>query len=274
MAILKPSKPARSPWMYDCKPFHIVDNVYYVGNKSVSSHLFDTGEGLLLLDTGYMQTGYLMLEAIRDLGYHPKDIKWIVHTHAHIDHFGSTRMLVEKYGCKTYMPAADVCMMDEKQELLWCAELGIPYEPPYDTWFKIDHAIEVGETITFGNTKMTAYSAAGHTPGTMAYVFELPGGLKAAMHGGIGLNTITAKYSQKFNLGTTWRDAYAVSLDGLEDLQVDVVLGNHPYQSQTFQKLEANADGTNHFIDPTEWKTFIRNTREKYLEAIANDPIE
>ena len=269
-----PKKPYRSPWLYDCKPFHMVDNVYYVGNTSVSSHLFDTGEGLLLLDTGYMETGYLMLEAIRELGFDPKNIKWIIHSHAHIDHFGSTRMLVEKYGCKTYMPAPDVCMMDEKKEFLWCEELGLPYEPPYDTWFQIDYAIQDGETLTFGNTKMTAYSAAGHTPGTMAYVFELPGGLKAAMHGGIGLNTLTSEYSLRYNLGTSWRDAYAASLDRLEDLAVDVVLGNHPKQSNTFEKLEMNADGENHFIDATEWKRFICNTRENYKTTMENDPIE
>lgn len=274
MDALDPRRPFRSPWLYDCKPFHMVDNVYYVGNTSVSSHLFDTGEGLLLLDTGYMETGYLMLEAIRELGFDPKDIKWILHSHAHIDHFGATRMLVEKYGCKTYMPAADVCMMDEKKELLWTKEFAIHYDPPYDTWFKVDHAIQIGEILTFGNIKMTAYDAGGHTPGTMAYVFELPSGLKAAMHGGIGLNTLTSAYSRRFGLGTSWREAYAASLDRLEDLQVDVVLGNHPKQSKTFEKLELNADGTNHFIDPDEWKQFIRTTRETYIKTMAKDPIE
>jgi len=274
MDLLDPRRPFRSPWLYDCKPFHMVDNVYYVGNTSVSSHLFDTGDGLLLLDTGYMETGYLMLEAIRELGFDPKDIKWILHSHAHIDHFGSTRMLVEKYGCKTYMPAPDVCMLGEKKELLWTREFGIHFEPPYDTWFNVDHAVQIGETLTFGNTKVTVYSAAGHTPGTVAYVFELPCGLKAAMHGGIGVNTMTSEYSRKFGLGTSWRDAYAASLDRLEDLQVDVVLGNHPKQTKTFEKLAAMTAECNTFIDPTEWKKFIVNTRKMFQEAIANDPID
>ena len=49
-----PESVIRSPWRFETAPFHIADNVYYVGNRNVSSHLFDTGEGLLLLDTGYM----------------------------------------------------------------------------------------------------------------------------------------------------------------------------------------------------------------------------
>ena len=98
----------RSPWLWEVAPFRIADNLYYVGNTSVSSHLIDTGEGLLLLDTTYQQTGYMLLESIRKLGFDPADIRWILHSHGHIDHFGATRMLVEKYGCKTYLTSCNI----------------------------------------------------------------------------------------------------------------------------------------------------------------------
>ena len=74
----------RTPWMWECKPFAIADNLYYVGDKDVSCHLFDTGEGLLLLDASYPQACYLLLESIRELGFDPHDIKWILHTHGHL----------------------------------------------------------------------------------------------------------------------------------------------------------------------------------------------
>lgn len=268
-----PTSPIRSPWKYDIPPFHIADNLYYVGNKSVSSHLFDTGEGLLLLDTGYAQTGYLLLEAIRDLGFDPKSLKWIVHTHAHHDHFGATRMLLEKYGCKAYMPKADFPLLNERADLNWCAEQDLPFEPPYDIWFLPDYGIEPGETLSFGNSKMIAYSAAGHTPGTMAYVFELPGGYRAAMHGGIGLNTLSSAYSARFGLGNTWREAYLNTLDRLQGLPVDIVLGNHPGQTNTFGKLAQKTEVNNPFIDPTEWDRFLDNTRQRCLKLVADDPI-
>ena len=50
-SVNRESGPHRTPWAYATPPFELVPGVYYVGNKSVSSHLFDTGEGLLLLDT-------------------------------------------------------------------------------------------------------------------------------------------------------------------------------------------------------------------------------
>ena len=269
----KPDNIVRSPWMYAQKPFHIVDNLYYVGDRKVSSHLFDTGEGLLLLDTGFPHAEYLLFEAIRDMGFDPHDIRWILHTHAHYDHFGATRALVEKSSAKTYMPEADLCFMTTETQLNYCARAGLYYEPPYDTFFEIDVSVKPGDVLTFGNTKVEVFDASGHTPGTVCYCFTLPGGLKAAMHGGIGRNTLESSYAKEYGLGTAWREAYAASLKRLKGLEVDVVLGNHPYQTHTFDKLARTTDAHNAFIDPTEWDRFLEKTEEALIAFLAEDPM-
>ena len=64
----------RTPWMWRVEPFCIADNMYFVGDRDVCSHLFDTGEGLLLLDTGYPFASYLLFESIREMGFDPKDV--------------------------------------------------------------------------------------------------------------------------------------------------------------------------------------------------------
>lgn len=264
----------RTPWMWECKPFAIADNLYYVGNKDVSCHLFDTGEGLLLLDASYPQACYLLLESIRELGFDPHDIKWILHTHGHLDHFGCTRMLVEKYGCKTYFPETDLPMLNERHDLNWHEEFGTPYEPPYDQYFQPDVLVKPGDKLTFGNTTVEVYAAGGHTPGTLCYRFLLPGGLKAAMHGGIGQNTLSSAYSKRKNLGRSWRDLFLRDLKALYGMQVDIVLGNHPGQSKTFQKREASTPEHNAFIDPAEWDRFLHAAEDRWHELEANDPIE
>ena len=263
----------RSPWKWDVEPFKIADNMYYVGNKDVSCHLFDTGEGLLLLDASYPQAAYLLTEAIRGLGFDPHDVRWILHTHGHIDHFGCTRMMVEKYGSKTYFPETDLPLLKEESDLNWCVEFGQPYEPPYDTWFQPDVLVKPGDVLTFGNTKVEVYDAGGHTPGTMAYRFLLPGGLKAAMHGGVGFNTLSSAYAKKRGIGTTWRDAFIRNLRALYDLEVDIVLGNHPGQSGTFRKMEQLGGEHNPFIDPTEWNRFLERREQLYLEMVEKDPM-
>lgn len=269
----KPDSAQRAPWLFDTPPFALADNLYYVGTKAVSSHLFDTGEGLLLLDTGYTETLYLLIESIRALGFNPGDIRWIVHTHAHIDHFGGTRRLVEKYGCKTYMPAADMPFMNDAV-MAYTTELMLTYEPPHDAWFNVDVELKPGDEVRFGNIVMTAYNASGHTPGTMAYVFKLPNGLSAGMHGGVGLNTLTSEYSRAHGLGDAWRQAYLDTLDRLEGLDVDITLGNHPYQTDTFEKAASISAARNPFIDHSEWSRLMARMRRRLLALIAEDPIQ
>ena len=271
--MLNPESGLRSPWVVDVKPFCIVDNVYYVGNKENAAHLIDTGDGLLLIDTPYASQGYLLLESIRELGFDPHDIRWIVHSHGHIDHFGATRLLVEKFRCRTYFPAVDMPLLNERKELNWCDELGLPFEPPYDTWFAPDVLMHPNDTFAFGNTTLTVYDAAGHTPGTMALFLSLPCGLTAAMHGGIGRNTLSAAYSHKYGLGDSWRVAYLRSMQALRDLKVDVVLGNHPYQADVFGKLERRTLADNPFIDVNEWTQMVGRCIEKFHAMTQRDPL-
>ena len=265
---IDPNSVTRSPWLYDVEPFHIVDNLYYVGNSSVSSHLIDTGDGLLLLDTTYPQTGYLLIESIRKLGFDPADIRWILHSHGHIDHFGATRMLVEKYGCKTYMPKADIPFLNEQSQLNWCKELEMPYTPPYDTWFQVDVAVEPGNVLTFGNTTIEVHDGKGHTPGTAIYLFHLPGGLRGITHGGVGINTMASAYCKEHNLGHTWRDNYVASMEYAKTLQAEVLISNHPGQVDLFDILKTRTAEYNPFIDPEAWPKFIDKRMALYRKDI------
>ena len=40
------------------EPVNIFGNLYFVGTKPASVHIVDTGEGLIMFDTGYQQSLY------------------------------------------------------------------------------------------------------------------------------------------------------------------------------------------------------------------------
>ena len=63
------------PWKGAVDPFRIYGNLYFVETEPASTHLIDTGDGLILLDPGYQQSLYLVLDNIRRLGFDPRDIK-------------------------------------------------------------------------------------------------------------------------------------------------------------------------------------------------------
>ena len=85
------------------EPFEIVpDTFYYVGDNEVSLYLFDTDMGtrsprddkLVLIDTGWPNSGYQYWKNIEAMGYDPRDIDVVVMPHGHGDHYGTTVELV------------------------------------------------------------------------------------------------------------------------------------------------------------------------------------
>jgi metallo-beta-lactamase class B len=244
------------PWKYYVAPFRIAGNLYYVGNSDVSSHLIDTGHGLILLDTAFPQTVYLLLDSIRRLGFDPDDIRWIAHCHGHYDHFGGTRAIVELTSAKTALGADDVEILTDRPELSWAPEYGVPF---YET-FQIDRPLADGDTIALGDTCIQCLHIPGHTPGAMAYFFEVEDRGKTyqvGIHGGPGLNTLSTAYLEQYALPTSRRADYLRSLDRLKEREVDLFIGAHPAQNAALEKRTLMRDGENPFLDKTAWPLFL-----------------
>lgn len=78
-------------------PTQIFDNVYYVGNKFIGSVLVKTTAGLIIIDT--MNSGEdvdkIIVPGMRSLGLDLKDLKYIILTHQHADHYGGINRLLE-----------------------------------------------------------------------------------------------------------------------------------------------------------------------------------
>ena len=79
------------PEKYRIDPFRIYGNLYYVGDRDACPYLIDTGDGLILIDTGYGHETQYLIENIERLGFRVEDIRIIIHSHGHYDHFGGTR---------------------------------------------------------------------------------------------------------------------------------------------------------------------------------------
>ena len=106
--------------------FQIFGNLYFVGTREVSSHLIDTGDGLILLDTSYPDTVDIMLGNIQKLGFSLQDIKILLHSHGHVDHIGGTAQLMKQTGAKAYIGALDAeCIRQGKNRFCGGAGPGI-----------------------------------------------------------------------------------------------------------------------------------------------------
>ena len=143
-------------WESRMEPFRGFGNLYFVGTEPASAHLIDTGTGLILLDSGYPETLYLVLDSIRRLGFRLEDLALILHSHGHIDHIGGTRALVELTGAKTAIGAADADTVRGRRPLTFAKELGMTF----DGFFEPDRLLQDGDVIALGSTRITCL----HTP--------------------------------------------------------------------------------------------------------------
>jgi metallo-beta-lactamase class B len=254
------------------KPFRIFGNLYFVGNADVGSYLIDTGDGHILIDTTYPTTRALLVQSIWEAGFNPGNIKYILHTHGHFDHFGGTGLIASLSGAKTFLGAPDAEMFRKRPELALISDV----RHAYLELFTPDVELADGDIVTLGNTSIRAISTPGHTMGVMTYVFEVTEGKEthtAGLYGGIGVNTLCRDFIAKYGTADC-RDVHLKSLEKVRNKPVDIVLGNHTGQNHTKEKLKAmseNPAGKNPFIDPREWNEFIDSAEDLYKRMLRDE---
>ena len=240
----------QKPWEGKIDPFKIIGNVYFCGTYQASSHLIDTGEGLIIIDTGYADTLYLVIRSIYELGYNPKDIKYIINTHWHKDHVEATAAMAELSGAKTLIGRKD--------------------EEKANKYFIPDILIDDGYVLALGNTEISFIETPGHTRGTVSFFFNVTEDGKTyrvGMFGGAGVNVMVNEKLKYDGCADDFRN----SLNRLRKEKVDVFIGNHVWNNDTFTKAKILKEtGENKFIDDKIWNRFLDN-REKELERILSN---
>lgn len=258
----------KNPAAYRLEPFRIFGNLYYVGDRKVCMHLVDTGDGLILFDTGYGHTTHLILESIRRLGFDPQELRYIIQSHGHFDHFGSTDELRRLYGCRVFMSRADTELLRRNPDLA-LVRLG-PVKYGEIAW--PDTELDDGDVITLGNTSIRCVLAPGHTYGTMAFFFNVTDGirtLRAGYYGGVGTLTMYRQYCLDMGIPAGKSEAMRQSIRRLQDEPVDILLGNHPSQNCTLEKREwmlAHPEKENPFLNPQAWQIFLE-ALERHRQA-------
>ena len=246
----------KMPWEGSFPPTKIFGNLYFVGTEPASSHLVDTGEGLILLDTGYFESLYEVIDNVYRLGFDPREIRYILLTHGHIDHLGGARALRALSGAKIALGAEDREYANGTLDLTYAKELGMVYNEAFEP----DILLSDGDTITLGNTRIRAVATPGHTPGAMSYFFNVSDGEReyvAALHGGMGINTLSREFLDTYALPYSLREDFVRSMRRLNEERVDIFLGNHMQHNDTTGKsARVRAGEALAFVKADEWQAY------------------
>jgi metallo-beta-lactamase class B len=174
---------------------------------------------------------------MRKLGLDPKNIKYVLVSHAHGDHIGGAEMLQTRYGVRVVMGGPD---WD------WVAK----YPNRYKTMApKRDIVATDGMKITLGDTTVTLWLTPGHTPGTLSYTFTvLDRGkpVNVAYSGGTAFNFVNNTPDPGIKNFQTYIDSQKHMAAKAASTGATVLLSNHSEFDNAFNKnrmLAGRGDG-------------------------------
>ena len=244
----------------------VFDNLYYVGPGFVSVWLVPTSDGLILIDSAQEPYVDHVIDNIRKSGFDPRNIKFILITHGHLDHFGGAAKLQALSGAR-------VAMLEEDWQLIAAtgknANRAVAAAPARDM------VIKEGDTITSGTTALKVYKLPGHTPGSASFEFTVRDGTRshrAFVFGGPGQRN-----------GVEGGTQFLSSIERLQRQFADVEVAVHvhswlatyPYPGggvfERAQTLARRKPGEAHpFVDNATWRQWLATARAGTLKYIDN----
>ena len=267
MATSAPALAQGNNWNTPTEPFHVIDNVWYVGTEGLSAFLFTTPEGHILLD-GATPQGAPMIEAnIAKLGFKLSDVKVLLNSHAHFDHSGGLAQLKKDTGAPLYAMEGDVSAL-EGGFYLGSESVHAMDAPPV----KVDRALKDGDTVKLGGFTLTAHLTPGHSRGCTSWGATLHDKGKAYealvfCSATVAANRIT-KPEQYEGIVADYRSTFAKT----KTMKVDIPLAPHPEFFQLLEKsAKANADpkATNPFVDPAAFGVLIAKLETAFETTLA-----
>ena len=218
-----PATPDRAGWY--ASPYKVFDNLYWLGTRQHSSWALRTSEGIIIIDTNFAwATQPEIIDGLTTLGLNPRDIKYVIISHAHGDHDQGAAALQSRFGAKVVMGAPD---WESTLQRPATAAGGVP---------KRDIAVgPEGSSLTLGDTTVTIVATPGHTPGTLSYVFPVKDQGRTVMVAYSG-GTLTGAFGTD---GARW-DEYAASQRKIAKVAADagatVMLSNHSEYDGAYTK--------------------------------------
>ena len=225
--VTDPAKaPPRDSWY--AEPAKVFDDVYFVGGKIHSSWALTTREGIILIDTLFpYNSEQLIAGGMQKLGLDPKQIKYLIISHAHTDHIGGAEIIQKKYGARVVMGAPDWDTVEK-------------YPNRYKTMApKRDIVATDGMKITLGGRTVTIWTTPGHTPGTLSYTFtalDRGRAVNIAYSGGTAFNFVNNTPNPGIRNFQTYIDSQKKMAQKAAAVHATVLLSNHSEFDDAYNK--------------------------------------
>jgi metallo-beta-lactamase class B len=252
-------------WIAPQKPFRLYGNTWHVGPRGLGVVLITAPTGHVLIDGGVPGNAPLIEANIRSLGINPRDIKWILNSHAHCDHAGGIAQLASASGAQVIASSADTQLLAR----------GGRDDPQYGDRFpfppvRVTRTVADGESLRLGDLVLTAHSTPGHTKGNTTWTWKSCEGarcLQMVFVGSLSAPDFKLVANPKYpGIVKDFENSFAV----VEALPCDIALAPHPGMVDFWERVDKRDKGdANALIDATLCRDYARSSRESFAEKLA-----
>ncbi|NSW94225.1 MAG: MBL fold metallo-hydrolase [Bacteroidales bacterium] len=249
-----------SPPYKPVEPIKLFDNLYFVGTTTVGVFIVDSGDGLVMLDTGIGDTDIaLMVNDMKKLGLDPSGIKVIFISHEHFDHYGGVQYLK-----KNVCPEAKVAMSLTGWNFLQT----VPPEWAYigKRPQSVDIYLSDGMKIKIGSVIFQIIATPGHSPGCLSFIFPVTDNGETHMAGIMGGSAVwpTQVEARLYKTSIEYFKAFA------REAKCDVGLAFHSQESDFAQlRLRKPAEPNPLVIGQEKFdKVFLQKFRDRYQKML------
>jgi metallo-beta-lactamase class B len=212
-------------WTTPQTPFRVVGNVYYVGSKDLASYLITTPKGDILINSSLVSSVPQIRKNVETLGFHFKDVKILLISHAHWDHAAGSALVKKLTGAKYMVMDADVSTVESG------GRTDFQYGRSADSHFpptKVDRVLHDGDEVRLGGVVLVAHLTPGHTKGCTTWTMKVEDGGRTYNVVIVGSPNVNPGYKLVGNTRyPKIAQDYERTFQTLKALPCDVFLGAH-----------------------------------------------
>lgn len=265
-------------WTEPFPPFRIAGNLYYVGSKGLASYLIATPQGHILINSDLEANVTMLAASIETLGFHFKDTKILLISHAHWDHDAGSAKIKEITGAKYIVMDADAPVVESggKADFQYGQTPAYLYPPA-----KVDRVLHDGDEVRLGGSILVAHLTPGHTKGCTTWTMNVSEGDKIYHVVIVGSPNVNPGYRLVRNSAYPQiAEDYERMFRVLKSLPCDIFLGAHGGYfdlEEKYARLKGTGNGSaykketeaNPFVDPSGYRKFVSEKEQEFRTELA-----
>jgi metallo-beta-lactamase class B len=258
----------RDGWSDPAPPAHVFGNTYMVGTCGITALLITTPQGHFLIDGATDKAADGIADNIRKLGFDPKEVRFLLATHEHLDHAGGLAKLKQISGAR----------FATREEARLGMESGLPLaeDPqhgmhPAFPGIKADQIVKDGDTLRIGRQSITVIATPGHSPGGTSYTWKSCGdkSCRQIVYAD-SLNAVSAD-AYRFSDHPAYVERLRSSMAKIEAIKdCDIMISPHPFQSEFFERLA----GEKPLVDPGRCEEYVTAARARLAGRLVKEAVK